>query len=86
MKMVICPNCGNIKRFREWVLIHYTNFFVQDDSGRVVKESFEKKQDQEHDLRIFCEVCSQLIEDEYKQFLDNYSKTLFSDDCIDFQG
>jgi len=44
MKMVICPNCGNIKRFREWALIHRTNFFVQDVNGRIIKESCEEKQ------------------------------------------
>jgi len=44
------------------------------------------KQDQGYDSRIFCDVWDKEIEDEYQQFLDNYSETLFSDDCIDFQG
>ncbi|MCD6264428.1 MAG: hypothetical protein J7K02_00430 [Deltaproteobacteria bacterium] len=79
MKIAICPNCGNTKRFREWVLIHRTNFFVQDANGRIIKESCEEKQDQEHDSRVFCNVCDKEIEDEYHQFLDNYSESLFTD-------
>ena len=86
MKMVICPNCGSIKGFHEWVLIHHTNFFVQDVNGIIIKEQCEEKQDQGYDSRIFCDVCDKEVEDDYQQFLDNYSETLFSDDCIDFQG
>ena len=59
---------------------------MQDVNGRIMKESCEEKQNQEYGLRIFCDVCDKEIEDEYQQFLDNYSETLFSDDCIDFQG
>lgn len=78
MKQITCPDCGNSKRFREWILIHRYNYFVQEDNGKVLKKMVEDKQDDEKDSVIICEVCGQKIEGElYHQLLDNYTETLF---------
>jgi|GEM_PF-2348202 len=81
MKKVTCPNCGNTRKFREWMLVHRWNYFIQQRNGRVIKDVVEEKQDCERDSVILCDVCGQKIEDElYHQFLDNYTETLFVSD------
>lgn len=80
MKKITCQDCGNSKRFREWILIHRYNYFVQEDNGKVLKKMVEDKQDDEKDSVIICEVCGQKVHDElYHQFLDNYTETLFEE-------
>jgi len=80
MNKIICPHCGNSKRFREWILIHRYNYFVQEENGKVLKNRVEEKQDDEKDSVIVCEVCGQELEGElYHQFLDNYTETIFQE-------
>ncbi len=79
MKKVICPNCGNTKNFREWMRVHRWNYFIQQKSGRVLKDMVKEEQDDEKDSVILCEVCGQKIDGElYHQLLDNYRETLFN--------
>lgn len=77
MKPIKCPKCGNKKNFREWVLIHRNNYFVQRAKGNFIKEHVSDIQDSEFDSKLFCDVCDFEMEEEYSQFLDNYSETPF---------
>jgi DNA-directed RNA polymerase subunit M/transcription elongation factor TFIIS len=80
MSKIICPHCGNSKKFREWILIHRYNYFVQEEDGKVFKNRVEEEQDNEKDSVIVCEVCGQELEGElYHQFLDNYTETIFQE-------
>ncbi len=80
MKKIICLHCGNSKRFREWILIHRYNYFVQEEDGKVLKKKVEEEQDDEKDSVIICEVCGKKLEGElYHQLLDNYTDTLFEE-------
>ena len=78
MKKITCSHCGNSERFREWVLIHRHNYFIQEEDGKVFKDGVEEEQDKEKDSIIFCEICGQELPGElYHQFLDNHTDTLF---------
>lgn len=80
MKKITCLQCGNSKRFQEWILIHRYNHFVQEKDGKVLKDMVEEKQDDEKDSVIICEVCGQKLPGElYHEFLDNYTETLFEE-------
>lgn len=78
MKKVICPNCGNRKRFLEWMIIHRYNYFIQQEDGKVLRDMVKDTSDDETDSVITCEVCGKKLEDElYHQLLDNYGETIF---------
>lgn len=78
MEKVICPNCGNTKRFWEWMIIHRNNYFIQQEDGKVLRDMVKDTSDDETDSVITCEVCGEKLEDElYHQLLDNYSETIF---------
>lgn len=81
MRKIICPYCGNGKRFREWMVVHHTNYFVQNENGEVLKEMTKERQSDEYDAIIFCESCEKELSGElYHQFLNNYTETLFAVD------
>lgn len=78
MERITCPHCGNTKRFREWMIVHRYNYFVQQENGKVFKDMVEDKPDDEKDSVIICEVCGQNLEGEvYHQLLDSYTETIF---------
>lgn len=78
MKKITCPHCGNSQKFREWILIHRYNYFIQEEDGKVLKDAVEEEQDKEKDSVIICEACEQELQGElYHQFLDNHTDTLF---------
>lgn len=80
MKVVICPHCGNFERFKEWVVIHRYNHFIQKENGRILIELVKERQDDDMDSVITCEVCGYELEYElYHQLLDKYSETLFEE-------
>lgn len=81
MEKIVCPYCGNTKRFREWMIIHRYNYFVQQEDGKVLKDMVDDKSDNEKDSVIICEVCRQELQGEtYHQLLDNYTETIFEKD------
>lgn len=80
MEKVTCPHCGNTERFREWMVVHRYNYFVQQGNGRVFKDMVEDKLDDDKDSVIICEVCGQNLQGEvYHQLLDNYTETIFQE-------
>lgn len=81
MRKIICPYCGNTKKFREWTVVHRNNYFVQSEDGKVLREMIKERQSDEYDSIIFCELCEKGLPGElYHQFLDNYTETLFTTD------
>ncbi len=81
MDKIKCLYCGNAERFREWMIVHRYNYFIQQEDGKVFKDMVKEKLDSERDSIIICENCEQELQGElYHQFLDNYTETIFEDE------
>ena len=80
MKKVTCPHCGNTRGFRERMIVHRCNCFVQEEDGSVFKDMVQDKSDDQNDSVITCEVCGQELQGEvYHQLLDNYTETILEE-------
>jgi hypothetical protein len=77
MKLIKCPNCGNVKEFYEQATFVKRNDFVQNRDGRIEKVGEKQDSDSCGDSQIYCSACGYEIDEDYHLLLDRYTEALF---------